>query len=139
MSAKRHDAYMATLERDNEALRQRVEALEAELAKHAFSPESMVMTPSKQFGLTDREGRTFARIATSGFATKEQLLEAVTLPGKPPPIYKIVDVYVCKVRKKVERFGIVIETAHGRGYKIGPESMALIAAIQSGTASTHAS
>jgi len=50
--------------------------------------------------------------------TKEQLLAATAGHGFDDREIKIVDVFVCKVRKKLERTGIVIDTAWGRGYRV---------------------
>jgi two-component system cell cycle response regulator CtrA len=126
-------SYVEVLEADNDALRARVAALEAEVAKLSASAEVVVMTPIKAFGLTPTEGKVFARIAATGFATKQDIYATICAGQKTHPEPKVVDVYVHKVRAKVERFDIVIETAHGRGYSIGPDSRAKIAAMQAGT------
>jgi two-component system cell cycle response regulator CtrA len=130
---KRRPDYLEVLEADNEQLRARVSELEARVAKLSSAAEFTVMTPVSKFGLTASEGRIFARIVATGFATKDDLHAAICHGKAIEPEPKIVDVYVCKIRAKLEPFEIVIETAHGRGYKIGPESMAKIMSIQTGT------
>lgn len=127
------DAYMAVLEADNDRLRLRVADLEVEVARLSSTSDFNVMTPVAQFGFTPSESMVFARIAATGFATTEDLYKVICVGKKNPPMVKTIDVYVCKIRNKLERFDIVIETAHGRGYKIGPDSLAKIAAIQAGT------
>jgi two-component system cell cycle response regulator CtrA len=125
--------YVTVIEADNEMLRQRVADLERQVAKLSAGAELSVMTPVAQFGLTPSEALVFGRIAATGFATKQDLHATISAGKKIAPEPKVVDVYVCKIRNKLERFDIVIETAHGRGYKIGAEGLAKIAAIQSGT------
>ena len=39
------------------------------------------------------------------------------------------DVYVCKVRAKLERFGIRIETVWGHGYAVKPEMKTLVSQV----------
>jgi hypothetical protein len=45
-------------------------------------------------------------------------------PNLDPEI-KIVDVYVCKARKKLKGFGVEIETVWGRGYRLSAECKAI--------------
>lgn len=131
-------AYILILEADNDSLRCRVEELERELAKHTSSAEEMVMQPIAGLGLTPQEGVVLSRIAANGFATKEQILQAVSAARGREIDVKIVDVYICKVRKKLQRHDIVIETAQGRGYKIDEDNLAKIAALRNGTQLAHA-
>jgi two-component system, cell cycle response regulator CtrA len=63
--------------------------------------------------------------------TKDQVYEAVvrsdqTADEAPAP--KIVDVLVCKVRKKLAVDGIAITTHWGRGYSLDPNSRARLTA-----------
>lgn len=58
--------------------------------------------------LLDAKGRVLS---------KEQLLDRLYgLEADDPPESKIVDVFVCKVRKVIEPIGLKIGTAWGRGY-----------------------
>ena len=42
-------------------------------------------------------------------------------PNQPSkPEMKIVDVMVCKMRRKLSQFGVEITTHHGRGYYLDP-------------------
>lgn len=127
------DAYLRSVEEDNDRLRVRIAELEAEVAKLSATSEFVAMTPVAAFKFTPSEQGIFARLVASGFASNKDLLACASGKGTRAPKMKIVDVYICKIRKKVERFDIVIETLHGRGYKIGPDSMAQIAAVQAGT------
>ena len=51
--------------------------------------------------------------------SKEQLLSATAgLIGEDDRELKIVDVFVCKARKKLKPLGVEISTAWGKGYRI---------------------
>lgn len=43
-----------------------------------------------------------------------------------PPDIKIVDVFVCKMRKKLRPYGITIDTVWGRGYLLTAESVLIL-------------
>lgn len=65
--------------------------------------------------------------------TKEQLLAATADFGLDDREIKIVDVFVCKARKKLDPLGVRIETAWGKGYRIigdgaDPDQMAAASA-----------
>lgn len=70
--------------------------------------------------LTKQEFALFEALWTARprVMTKEQLLAATAGHGFDDREIKIVDVFVCKARKKLEPTGIVIDTAWGRGYRI---------------------
>lgn len=106
------DALVASLEAENDVLRARVSILEQELGLRNAIP--------LVFGLTGTESKVLSMLMQRGFASKEQLLIAATndITGNKAPEIKIVDVYICKMRKKLEPFGIVIETVWGRGYNL---------------------
>lgn len=55
-----------------------------------------------------------------GVATKDDILSDLygLRPGSEEPDMKIVDVFVCKLRKKLAGLGIDIETVWGRGYRL---------------------
>lgn len=127
------DAYLRALEADNDQLRIRIAELERVVAKLSATSEFVALTPVAEFGFTPSEAAIFGRLAATGFASNDDLLAVCRGKGDAKPKIKIIDVYICKIRKKVERFDIVIETLHGRGYKIGPLGLARIAAIQAGT------
>jgi hypothetical protein len=131
--------YVAALERDNDELRTRVAMLEAKLGRFSSSDEVMLTAPSARFGLSRTEGHIFARIAAAGYATRDDLMTIANEGGSKNLDPKILHVWINKIRNKLAPFGIVIETARGRGYKIDAEGMAKIAAIQSGTEPEHAS
>lgn len=56
--------------------------------------------------------RAFPRIVT-----KEALMDALyALKPDEEPEIKIIDVFICKLRKKLKPLGVEIDTAWGRGY-----------------------
>jgi two-component system, cell cycle response regulator CtrA len=66
--------------------------------------------------------------------TKEQLLKALygLLPEADMAEIKIIDVFVCKARKKLAATGIEIGTVWGRGYRMVPASEAAEASADVG-------
>ena len=45
------------------------------------------------------------------------------------PEMKIVDVFICKLRKKIRPFGLEIATVWGLGYRMSPETKAKARAL----------
>lgn len=74
--------------------------------------------------LTRQELAIFSALygAKGGVRTKEQLLNAITSFVDDAPEIKIVDVFVCKIRKKVADLGVSIETIWGSGYRLMPRA-----------------
>lgn len=104
-----------TLEAENDQLRERVRQLEQMLGFHVEAP--------LQIGLTQHEASVFGFLLTRELASKEQILTAVySAYGRDEPEMKIVNVFICKIRKKLKPYGVNIETLWGRGYYI-PSAM----------------
>lgn len=88
------------------------------------------MLTIRRFGLTASEARMFTALLRRPEMTKAQLhrntqgYEGGT--HKDPTALKIVDVFIHKIRKKLEKvsLGITIETIWGKGYAMGPMSKA---------------
>lgn len=72
--------------------------------------------------LTRQEFAVFTDLhaAKGGVRTKEQLLAAVTSFIDDAPEIKIVDVFICKIRKKLDGLGLSILTIWGAGYRLAP-------------------
>jgi len=106
-----HDEMIDTLQREVETLRERVRQLEDALTPSAGLP--------LEWGLTATEARLFSAIAGREMATKQYLMTALysDRPDEEPEI-KIVDVLVCKIRKKLRPFGVEIKTIWGQGYML---------------------
>lgn len=102
------------LEAENERLRDENDVLKSALGSR--------IEPWLGLGLTQQEARLFGALVKRGRATNEQLLTAVSLTtADDMPQMKLVDVLVCKVRKKIRPFGIQIATIWGAGYEL-PEA-----------------
>lgn len=118
-AAPRDDAYISALEAENDELREKIRGYEEMLGFRVEIP--------KLFALTASEEKVLGFLMKREVATKEQILH--TLYADRPddgPDMKIVDVFICKVRKKVLKFGIAIETHWGKGYSLTPTSKAII-------------
>lgn len=106
------DRIIVDLQREVAILRERVRQLEEVLAP------STIPIPL-EFRLTSSEARVFAHLASRDIATKQSVMLAL-YSDRPDvePEAKIVDVFVCKLRKKVAGFGVTIETVWGQGYRL---------------------
>ncbi|WP_158810425.1 helix-turn-helix domain-containing protein [Beijerinckia sp. L45] len=104
-------AKIASLEAENAALRDRLAQIEQDLLGSA------IVTPSF-WGLTRMEERVFALLLMRVRVKQDQVLTAIYSDLNKEPGYRIVDVYVCKLRRKLGRFGITIRTLPTLGYAI---------------------
>lgn len=125
-------AAVALLDRDELAVR--CEALEAANARlqdelDAVRAEKCGSTfcAPVEWGLTSKEQAIVGVLLTRELCSKEALHMALysDLPDGGPEI-KIIDVFVCKVRRKVERYGVLIETIWGKGYIMPAATKALV-------------
>ena len=116
-------ARITVLESENARLQERVFWLEEAMGATYETPIWL--------GLTGHEARILGILLKREVATKEMLLTAL-YSGRPDgeePQIKIIDVFICKARKKLKAFGIEIETIWGRGYRLTPEMKARTLAI----------
>lgn len=104
---------------ENQTLRERIEELEALWLK----PVPQFLT----FGLTKTEQLIFGALVHRDVVSKDQLMTLVYGLKSQPPDEKIIDVMVCKMRKKLTHLGIAINTNWGTGYSIPPESKMKVA------------
>lgn len=111
---------VAALVAENQRLRDELDAIKAEKIGGGF------LAPI-EWGLTGKEEAIFGILMSRDICSKESIHFAVYhhLGGEGPDL-KIVDVFVCKMRPKVEPYGILIETRWGHGYFM-PESSKAIA------------
>lgn len=95
-----------------EALRSRIEVMEAALL--GTDPMPLVLR------LTPHESLLLAFLLQREQASKDQILSALysLRPDGDEPEMKIIDVYVCKIRKKLKPFGLEIVTLRGLGYAV---------------------
>lgn len=101
------------IRRENAHLREKVAILEDALSGTRLLP--------LEWGLTGQESRVFGVLVNRELASKEAVM--VSLYGDKPDaaMEKIVDVYICKIRKKLKPFGIDIQTVWGRGWVLPRE------------------
>lgn len=119
--------------RQHQIDRQRIEALEAEnddLRERLAQMEARVFgigwRPPMEFMLTSKEGAIVATLlAHPEGCSKPQLLDALYahLPNADEPEIKIIDVFICKARKKLKPYGLEIETMWGAGYRFAAASI----------------
>jgi DNA-binding response OmpR family regulator len=100
------------LERDR--LRLEVSRLRDLLAPPGYLPASL--------GLSPTEERAFKALVAHKEWTKEAFLMSVYLdtPEDDMPDIKMVDVLICKLRKKIEPLGLEIETLWKKGFRMSP-------------------
>lgn len=101
-------------------LRNRVAALEerVRVLEDALAPASV--TIPLEWGLSQREACIFAHLTARDLVTRDSIFAALYshLPIDDEPEAKIVDVYLCKIRKKLTKFGIQIHTVWGQGFAL---------------------
>ena len=80
--------------------------------------------------LSQRELAIFQQIALAAprVVSKSVIYDAVYGMAQDQPFDKVIDVYICRIRKKIEEMSPLgdphIRTIRGRGYKLSPESEA---------------
>lgn len=117
--------------------RARIEALEAEvdelqetvrqLQKKLYQPE---WVPPLSFRLTVMEGRILAALMVRQYCSKDDLHLAISDATGPQTEVKIVDVFVCKMRRKLAPFGVAIKTDWGRGYHMPAASKRAVESVE---------
>lgn len=120
------DQYVALLEAENEDLRDRLRLLE-EMSGVSFEVPLA-------FGLTGKERAVFGCLLKNALVKREHLMRVVYPPPYDDVEMKILDVFVCKIRKKLKPFDVSIETQWGEGYFIAAEGKKKIAELLSGPA-----
>lgn len=106
------DALIARQQQEIDTLRARIRELEDAMMPPLALPI--------EWGLTGSEAQVFSFLTTRELASKEQIMSALygLRAGAEEVEPKIVDVFVCKIRKKLKPFGVNIETVWGRGYAL---------------------
>lgn len=123
-------AYIETLERENDELRERIRQIEEQLGMGFVAPMA--------FDFTRTEEAVFGALLARDIATKEMARLAMYADAHrsedEETDIKIVDVYICKLRKKLKRWDIEIKTAWGRGYYIDADTKAKVRSLLKPTA-----
>ena len=93
------------------------------VAKHMIGEDDgpLVIRMAQRLKTTKLESRIMLVVLRRGHATRTQLHETVEFnrgnPAQPTDI-KIVDVVVCKLRKKIALLGLTLHTIHSIGYEM---------------------
>lgn len=97
-------------------LKEQVRQLRAELDGEWRAPFELCLTAA--------EARMLAyMVRHPRIVTDEQLITASRTPfNKDDPEPKLSQVFICKIRRKLEPFGLKIRTHWGEGYRLDPES-----------------
>lgn len=105
---------LAASDQENEILRARVRQLEDALIGTFEVPV--------EWSLTGSERQVFGVLVTRSLATREAIMAALYRDNAVDEAeIKIIDVFVCKIRKKLDPFGVKIATIWGQGYSLAPE------------------
>lgn len=104
-------ARLEAVEAENELLREQVARLQELLG--------ITMKAPIELGLTPSEAGVFGVLMARDFVTKDMVMSSIYRSGaKDEAQIKIVDVFVCKIRRKLKPFKINITTVWGQGYRI---------------------
>jgi two-component system cell cycle response regulator CtrA len=109
---------MSTLRDQNDELREKVRQLEEVIGLSFQAPV--------EFGLTRREEMVLGTLLRRERLSKEQIMTVMYSDRISVPDIRILDVYVCRLRKKLKPFEIEIRTMWGIGYALPPASKAII-------------
>jgi len=94
------------------ALRERIRQLESLLLDAGY-------TVPIEYRLTETQEKIFLFLLCGKVRIKEQIWNMLySINSDDAPSETIIDVFVCKLRKKLDTFGIKIRTVWGRGYQL---------------------
>jgi two-component system cell cycle response regulator CtrA len=115
------DELIRKLEEENDDLRRRIEMLEEQVGVRFESPP--------QFCFSKNESVIFGLLMKNEIVLRTSMMTELYLHKQDEALIKIVDVWICKMRRKLDPYGIRIETQWGQGYFIGRECKAKAKAI----------
>lgn len=113
-----------TPQEENEVLRERVRQLEDALG--ATGDEAVII--AEKFDLSTTLATLLQMMIKRPIMLREGALLALYghYTERDMPDQKIIDVFMCKLRKKLAPHGITIETDWGRGYHLSDETKQII-------------
>jgi two-component system, cell cycle response regulator CtrA len=112
-------ARIDALQAKNDRLRGRIDQLEAAMG--------LDYMPPMEWRLTQAEAKVMGCLLAREFCSKDTLMAALYRnDGRDEAEPKIVDVFICKIRKKVSPFGVIIHTSWGQGYYLDQASRATL-------------
>lgn len=100
---------------ENETLREQVRQLKQQLVEGGKNAPL-------SWGLTDRERRLYAHMASRELVTRESCMAVLYGHMVAPPDPKIIDVWLCKLRRKLAGQGVEIVTHWGVGWSLAQKS-----------------
>lgn len=115
------DDYVQALERQIDELQHRIRVLEEITGAALDAP--------LEFGLTRNEACILGLLTKNELVRRSSVMEALYMHKQDEAEIKIVDVFVCHLRRKVKPFGIVIDTVWGHGYSMPGASKAIVAGM----------
>lgn len=85
-----------------------------------IDPAGIVVRGRRFATLSPQEATVLAELvkARGGLRTKERLLSSLHLFGAEDRETKIIDVHVCRLRRKLKPLGLSIGTVWGQGYRL---------------------
>jgi two-component system cell cycle response regulator CtrA len=114
------------LKQENRILRNEIESLREELATLRAELCAPDWVAPIELKLTAKESQVLGCLCTQKrVLSKEALLRSMydsRCAADEIPELKIVDVFICKIRRKLKPYGISIETSWGNGYYLTDES-----------------
>lgn len=117
------EAQFRSLRIENRRLRERIIALECAQGIGEFiAPPEWLLTP--------KEAHVLGELLSHEVCTKDGLMTSLygdDLDNEPE--IKILDVFVCHLRKKIAAYGIQIITVWGIGYRMDDEAKALVRSL----------
>jgi len=114
-----------TLAEENRILREEIDQLREENRQLRRQLLPKDWEPPLELSLTPKERVILATLFKSpGTVSKESLMDTLYQFAHPEEVaqIKIVDVFVCKIRKKIAPYEMVIDTIWGEGYALTPAS-----------------
>lgn len=100
------------------ALEDRVDLLEEQVAQLERALSGDLPCPI-EWRLTASETRVFGVLVHREVASRDAIMAALYRDrNREEPDPKIVDVFICKLRRKIKPHGVVIKTRHGMGFSL---------------------
>lgn len=113
-----HDLEVNRLRIENKQLRERVEDLEYDLKElHGQVNGAKLFFPI-EWALTARETDVLRYLVVNTVGEKKAIHRAMYPREWDAPDLKIMDVFICKLRRKVRPFGVEIDTVWGIGWSL---------------------
>jgi hypothetical protein len=109
------------LQRENWALRDRIEELEGILGMGTEAPVALPARVNGKHWSRPTCWRLLGLLIARGWITKESAIIALCNDPGDPPDAKVLDVYISKLRSFLRPHSITITTHWGRGWSLSPE------------------